>query len=353
MDGSAAAPASPTSIGTTPNAAGAPPPASSGQPAPAGNPAGAAPRPAAGGQTAAQQQAAIEKYLYQRQREDGTTEDIDISGWEHEVKIRDGLTKKVRLGDLVRDYRTRTASFEKFEQAAKLRQQVEAEKARVQRTIEQLKDPKRVMEHLRHVMGDKFSEFLDQQLAERVAHDRLPPNVRQRVEQMQAQERQFREREEAIAEREAAHQRHQQEQAKARAQAQARRWKQEWPQEFVAMGLSSNETVINRAIEMTVSELQRLRRAGQPIDAQTVRDTQRSTVDFLRSLVGDVVRSSDPQSLRSLAGDDAIAAMAKARDASIDAQPGRTPPVEQPAQRLVPKGAKRVDLMEIARGIGR
>lgn len=347
MDGPSTAPVS------TPTASPSPA-ASPGASAP--SPAGATPAPqtgagrhsAPGGQST---QAEVERYVFQRLREGADPEDIDISGWKGKVKVN-GQEREVSLPDLMSDYRTKAASFAKFEEAAALRKQVQAERARLERAAQALNDPERVMDHLRSLLGDKFDAMIEQRLVERVKRERLPADVRQRVEAMEARERELRAKEQTYEQREAEIKRRETERRQEAARAQAERWRGEWPQQLVSMGLPNNPQAVERAVEMTRAELQRMSRAGVPIDAVAIRDAQRATVDFFRSLVGDVVKGSPPDALRSLAGDEAVSAIAKAHAAAIDAQPGRAAPPQEPGTgRFRPRGPGRVDLMDLARGI--
>jgi len=82
------------------------------------------------------------------------------------------------------------------------------------------------------------------------------------------------------------------------------------------------------AMEQTVSLLRRAQSGKIPM---TIAQAQKMAADHVRESLGGLIRSSDPETLRRIAGDDALSRFAGARDHAVDSQPGRQVPGEQPA----------------------
>lgn len=236
MDASSpAAPAAP---------AAAPSPSTGGAPSvPTGATQGSPPATSKGAAPAATPKlsAAEQRFLFQRAREDGTMEDIDITGFKTKIKA-DGREIELDLPRLVKLQQLEHTSNARLMEHRQKEQQLQAQRERFERQVKNLDDPDRLLAHL----ADKYAEHgiydkLSALLAERVRFERLPRAEQERIvaeqkaRKQHQQERQQLEREKAeLAQWKA-------EKARAEQAEKVKGWKAQWPEEFKQMGLPIGE----------------------------------------------------------------------------------------------------------------
>lgn len=306
MDGSAAAPVAPTSTGT-PGPASAPSPAPTGAPTGTGNPAVAAPKPAdagASGLTAKEQ-----RLLHKHKLEDGTELDVDISGYEHTFKI-DGREQKLPLREALRLSQMERTSTKRFEEVKQERAKLEAERADLIRRAKALNDPQVILRHLIENHREAADKLIEEHLAERIKRERMTPEARQRLEQAEQLERQARQREQQLAERE---RRIQEQESKIQTERRERFWAQtrkEWPEAFKLMGIPEGEKATALAYSATKRRVEFAVQNKLEVDIPLF---QKQAVEDVRKLYEESGRYA-----------------AKRTTEAVQAQPGRTPPAEQP-----------------------
>lgn len=329
------APGGATAPTTTASTAGAPAPApaapSAGSSGPAASPAApsralgpAVPANGKPGAQAAAEQAA--KLLYKHKRQDGTEEDIDISGYEHELTIN-GEKRKMPLSEMARLVQLERASFKRFKEAAELKQAVESQRKQLETVAQRLKDPQAVLKHLRAIAGEQFNQLIESAMVERLRYEKLPPNERARLDEMRRREAEFERRERQLAERDAQIKAQETKIRQAKAQEQARKWAAEWPEQLAALGIPKSEKAMGWAMQET---RRILREAAQYNVPMSIAQAQRNAVDAYRDLVGGTLRGADPATIRALAGDDVLERVAKVHQDALQAQPGRQVPEQQP-----------------------
>jgi hypothetical protein len=306
MDGSAAAPASPVTSGAS-SPASAPLSAPTGQPADGGNPAGAAPKPASGAANGLTAKEA--RLLHKHKLEDGTELDVDISGYEHTFKI-DGREQRLPLREALRLSQMERTSNKRFEEVKAERAKLEAERAEVQRRAKALNDPKVILRHLLENHREQAQQLIEEHIAEQIKRERLTPEARQRLEQAEQMERAARQREQQLAEREERIRSQEQRLQKERGERQLGQWKREWPEAYRAMGLPEGERAEQLAFSETMRQLKFAHANKLEIDIALF---QRKAVEGVQRLYEESSRYAQKKTVEA-----------------VQAQPGRTPPTEQP-----------------------
>lgn len=221
-DAAASAPAAPAP--SAPASA----PSSSGAPA---SPVSNAPAPPSGAQTPPAAPPTREPVPWKTKARIGEQEhelELDVSPFlaEYKRKLKlDGEEVEVGLDDAFKSYERAKPSFKRFEEAAQMRRDAEAERTRLKQQVEaiegHLTDPARAPQVMRKALGPKYTaavladlrqsiangdheavEGIAEIVRERLEYEKLPPEQRQQRDQMTAAERRAAEREAQLAQRE-------------------------------------------------------------------------------------------------------------------------------------------------------
>lgn len=105
------------------------------------------------------------------------------------VKLDDG-EREVPEDELIKNYQLRTVSYKKFEEAAQLRKQAEAERGQVQQLIQTLKSNPNALFELAQRLGHDPRRLAESQLAEALRLEAMDPRERalyEKEQQIQAQ----------------------------------------------------------------------------------------------------------------------------------------------------------------------
>jgi hypothetical protein len=245
----------------------------------------------------------------------------EIRKWK--VKI-DGAEAEVDEPELLRGYERAKGSHKRFEEAAKLRKEIEQREAEFAETVRLVRDPRTSERALAKLLGgeEKLAEIAERVIMRRLELDALPEPERKRRQQMTERERQIEEQERALAQREAEIKKRRDAETAQRAQALQEQFAREWPPLLKAAGVPASRVsmarmaatmreALSHGIDMTPQEA-----------AQTVAEEMRQEY---RALAAD----ADPDTLTGLLGEHAEKVRA-AKIASVQAQPGRKAPAEQP-----------------------
>lgn len=221
----AAAPSAPTS--PAPSAPVSAPASSGAPPAASGN----APAPPSGAQTPPQSAPVREPVPWKTKARIGEDEhevELDVSPFlaEYKRKLKlDGEEVEVGLEDAFKSYERAKPSFKRFEEAAQMRRDAEAERTRLKQQVEaiegHLTDPARAPQVMRKALGAKYTsavladlrqsiangdheavEGIAEIVRERLEYEKLPPEQRQQRDAMTAAERRAAEREAQLVQRE-------------------------------------------------------------------------------------------------------------------------------------------------------
>lgn len=263
--------------------------------------------------------AAEQRYLFQRAREDGSTEDIDISGFKTKVKV-DGREMELDLPRLVKLQQLELTSNTRLAEHANKVKEFERREAEFRRKVEALDNPDRMIGYLVDRWGeqgiyDKFATVL----SERVAFERLPRADQERIlRERQARQAFERDKQKMAAER-AELERWKAEKAKAERAAKVKGWKAEWPETFKKMGLPIGEHANEQGHDPVFAE------AFNRTLMLMKQNNELKLGKSLQQIHGEAVHAV--KEMLRVAG----AYASKQREASIQAQPGR----EQP---MVPQG---------------
>lgn len=245
----------------------------------------------------------------------------EIRKWK--IKI-DGAEAEVDEPELLRGYERAKGSHKRFEEAAKLRKEIEAREAEFAETVSLVRDPRTRERALARLLGgdDALLDLATNVLSKRLEFDALPEPERKRRQQMTEREREIEAQELALAKREAEIKKRRDAETQQRAQALQEQFAREWPPLLKAAGVPPSRTAIARmastmrealsiGVDMTAAE-------AAKIVAEEMREEYRS-----------LASDADPDTLAALLGPGAEKVRA-AKLASVQAQPGRKPPAEQP-----------------------
>lgn len=288
-------------------------------------------------------------YLWKRQREDGTEEEIDIAeaiaSYKHRVRI-DKEDREVPLEELGKSYERVGASMKRFEQAKKLErdasERMQAAEAREKRIVEALSDPRRALGLARKALGDQlFYQSLEQELREQVRLAKMTPEQRAQHDAVQRQEtqrerltRELEERKRVLDEREA-------KVTAAETERHVERARVAVTQALTAAALPINGTTTAMVAERMASAI----RAGAPL---TLPEAVAEVRDELRSMLG--AFSENPSALREMLGDSGAEALRRAEVERLEGgQPGRRvpqPAADRPPAPAARPGAKRPRTLE-------
>ncbi len=98
-------------------------------------------------------------------------------------RVIDGKEEILTLGEIEKGYGHSKAANKRFEEAAELRKQVAADKAKLESELSKLKDPKAVRQVLKEYLGEEgFSNLAHETVAEAFRRERMTP------EQIQAEQ---------------------------------------------------------------------------------------------------------------------------------------------------------------------
>lgn len=307
-----AAPA-PAATASAPATSGAPSaPSGSGGALSSPTPTTPAKTPAASKLTPAEQ-----RFLFQRAREDGTMEDIDITGFKTKIKA-DGREIEIDLPRLVKLQQLEHTSNARLMEHRREQQKLKAEQERFQQQVKNLDDPDRLLGYL----ADKYAEHgiydkLSALLAERVRFERLPRAEQERIVSEQKQRKQHQQERQQLEQEKRELAQWKAERARAEQAERVKGWKAQWPEEFKQMGLpigehidkDGNDTIFAEAFNRTLT----LARQNQQLKlGKTWAQCKAEAVGQVRGIL-----------------DAAGKLAAREREASIQKQPGRTE--EEPA----------------------
>lgn len=247
----------------------------------------------------------------------------EIRKWK--VKV-DGTEAEVDETELLRGYERSKGAHKRFEEAARERKAVEAEKAEIGRLYDMIRKPETRDRALTKLLGGEAAlyELAESVLIRKLEHDALPEPERKRRAQMTERERAIEAEEQRIAAREEAIRRKNEEATNARAKELQQGFLKEWPELLKRAGVPSSRIAINR-MASTMREA-----ISNGLD-MTAQEAAEIVAEELRAEYRDLASSADPDTLTRLLGDGAEKVRA-ASLAKVQAQPGRTAPKEQPTR---------------------
>lgn len=294
-----------------PEAAPAPPP-EAGSPAPDAAPA-AAP---SGGEAPSAQEAG--DGVAEAMQEQGVSDPNDLD-WSRTVTVTvDGQERTVPLSELRGNYELRRSSFERFEEAKKLREATEGEKQRLTEILGALRDPSMAPAVLRE-LGMAPDQL--QAVQEALRAELEMPEDKRRMRELERREQQLREREKAYQQK--------------RAQEQARREQAKFVQAFDSAldphGLSGDKSA---RVLMAQYLDHRYPRQGSLSDQQlTQLATEAATyaAEELQSKRKQAVTSLAPGELAKLLTPEQVAALREQRVEEY--RQGKAQPASKPASK--------------------
>lgn len=247
----------------------------------------------------------------------------------HKVKI-DGAELEVDEPELVKSYERSKASYKRFEEAAKKLKEVEARERELTETLRMARDPKMRADALAHLLGgrEELERFAQDLIVQRLEWDALPEPERKRRSEMTERERKIADEERRIAEREAAVKKRREAELAAESERMQAEFIKTWPDMLRKAGAPSSRHAMSRMASVMREALE----VGADI---TPAEAAQRVAEEIRAEVRELASASDPDTLRSLLGDGAEKVRA-AQVADVRAQPGRTPPREQPPARREP-----------------
>lgn len=252
----------------------------------------------------------------------------------HKVKI-DGAELEVDEPELVKSYERSKASYKRFEEAAKKLKEVEARERELTETLRMARDPKMRTDALAHLLGGReaLERFAQDLIVERLEWDALPEPERKRRSEMTERERKIADEERRISEREAAVKKRREAELAAESERMQAEFVRTWPDMLRKAGAPSSRHAMSRMASVMREALE----VGADI---TPAEAAQRVAEEIRAEVRELASASDPDTLRSLLGDGAEKVRA-AQVADVRAQPGRTPPREQPPARREPVEQRR------------
>lgn len=228
--------------------------------------------------------------------------DVDpfLQSYRRKVKV-DGEELEVDIDTLAKGHERVRSSMKRFDEAAKLKKQVDADKAKLDGQVKALEtalgDPKRVLAIARKTLGeDKFLEEIVGIVAERMEYEKLPPAERKLRDAQSDGERKAAEREKAIADREKALEERERREKAAKeervgklAEASKTKLIEKWTPALEAAGLPATipgkdgkAPVPNmRIISMLAGVMNRAREAGAPLRLEDAVEAVREEYDQL------------------------------------------------------------------------
>jgi hypothetical protein len=254
--------------------------------------------------------------------------ELDLAEYKHRVKV-DGEELEVPFEDLGKSYERVRASMKRFDEASKLKREVEqreqAMAAKVQKLEETLRNPQSAARVLKRALGEeRFYDMLANELAQRIEYEKLPPDQRAAFDQRSQQEQTLSRREQELARREAEIKRAEEQRVGRLAEQRQQQLVAEWVPALEAAGLPaklSNGQPNGRMIAMLAETLSTARRNSVPM---TLREAVAMVRDEYNELVSHHQRQQQQQTV-----------------AALEAQPGRMdpaaptapPPVQRQPQR--------------------
>lgn len=245
----------------------------------------------------------------------------EIRKWKLKV---DGAEVEVDEAELTRGYERAKGSHKRFEEANKLRKEVEAREADFAKTVDLVRNPATSAKALTRLLGEEgLYKLAESVIMQRLELDAMPEPERKRRAQMTERERQIEAEEQRIAAREAEVKRRQEADLQRQAQEHQARFTKEWPGLLREAGVPPSRHAMQRMASTMRTAL------DNGID-MTEREVAQTVAEELRAEYAEM--GQDPATLTKLLGP----AADKVRQATIDATangPGRRPPAEQPAPR--------------------
>jgi len=207
------------------------------------------------------------------------------------VKVN-GAPQRMKVRDVVSNYTLRAASHQKFEEANRIRKAAESEREQVKSLVQLLQDPDGMMA-VAEQMGIPLRE-----LKARIDRELATPDDVKRMRDIERRERALKERDEA----------EQAAKRKAREDAETRTARERYVADITSAATSAGlpkTPVVVRAMAQLMLAAQD---AGAPITAAEAAESVR---EEFRGLVGGVVKDSEPDSLRTLLGQEKLEALRK------------------------------------------
>lgn len=244
----------------------------------------------------------------------------------HKVKI-DGQELEVDEPELLKSYERSKASYKRFEEAARLKREVEARERELTETLQLLRSPKHRVEAIARLLGgeDALADMATDVLMKRMEWESLPEPERRRRSEMTEREKRIEEEERRLAAREEAARKKRDAEVAAEAERMQQEWMRTWPDILKKAGAPPSRGAIARMAGVMKEALE----IGVDLTPQ---EAAQRVAEEIREEMRAIASDADPEQLRTLLGPGADKIRA-AEVATARAQPGRIPPKEQPPQR--------------------
>ena len=180
-------------------------------------------------------------FVFQRQKEDGTLEEIDIGGFKTKLKV-DGREIEMDLPRLVKLQQLEHTSNQRLMEHKRLTAELQQREKAFSERMKKLSDPDVLLSYLVDTYGDKgIFDRMAQRMAEHERFNQLPEAQKRQILAARESERRHQAERAEIEREKAKIEAFKQQQAREREKAQMRSWKAAWPEQFKAMGLPIGE----------------------------------------------------------------------------------------------------------------
>lgn len=232
------------------------------------------------------------------------------------------------------------AAHKRFEEAHKLRAEVEKRETELAQTIQLLRDPRTSERALARLLGsdDALYQMAERVVVKRLELDALPEPERKRRSQMSERERAIEAEERALAQREAEIKTKRDAEVQRQAQEYQERFAREFPEHLRAAGIPPSR----HAIARMASTMREALSHGVDMDA---REAAQIVAEEIRAEYAAIAKDADGETLSRLLGDGAEKVRA-AKLAAVQQQPGAVAPKQQPTPRAAPREASKPTTIE-------